>query len=56
MLQMMSSYALALGYEEDRLLNGIWIGLLSVEALMVIGVTIHSVVRRFSAKPKLKAC
>ncbi|KAK3381697.1 hypothetical protein B0H63DRAFT_524389 [Podospora didyma] len=30
--------------DEDQLLNGIWISLLSVEALMVVGVAIHGLV------------
>ena len=32
---------------DDRVLNGIWIGLLSVEALMVLGVTISRVLQSF---------
>lgn len=31
-------------HDEDQLLNGIWIGLLSVEALMVVGVALHGLV------------
>jgi hypothetical protein len=30
--------------DEDQLLNGIWIGLLSVEALMVLGVMVRGLV------------
>ncbi|KAK4151527.1 hypothetical protein C8A00DRAFT_17072 [Chaetomidium leptoderma] len=30
--------------DEDQLLNGIWIGLLSVEALMVLGVALRGLV------------
>jgi hypothetical protein len=30
--------------EEHQLLNGIWIGLMSVEALMVLGVALRSLV------------
>ena len=30
--------------DEDQLLNGIWISLLSVEALMVVGVAIHGLI------------
>lgn len=35
--------------DEDQLLNGIWIGLLSVEALMVLGVALRSLVGAVSA-------
>jgi hypothetical protein len=41
------------GYEE-RLLNGLWIGLLGLETLMVLGVAVRSVVRRLKAPPKQK--
>lgn len=33
-----------LASDEDTLLNGIWIGLLSVEALMVLGVALRGLV------------
>lgn len=39
---------------EDQILNGIWIGLLSVEALMVLGVAAQSVLKRFGPRPKQK--
>lgn len=44
--------------DEDQLLNGIWIGLLSVEALMVLGVALRGLVgavassRRFWGRPE----
>ena len=38
--------AQALLEDEDQLLNGIWIGLLSVEALMVVGVVLHGLFGR----------
>ncbi|WYZ35795.1 hypothetical protein EsH8_X_000442 [Colletotrichum jinshuiense] len=41
------------GYEE-RILNVIWVGLLSVEALMVAGVAVLSISRKFKGAPKQK--
>ncbi|KAF9873346.1 hypothetical protein CkaCkLH20_09159 [Colletotrichum karsti] len=48
----MSMY-LDTGYEE-RILNAIWIGLLSVEALMVAGVAVLSISRKLKSPPKQK--
>ncbi|KAL0933989.1 uncharacterized protein CTRU02_210788 [Colletotrichum truncatum] len=48
----MSMY-LGTGYEE-QILNAIWIGLLSVEALMVAGVAVLSISRKLKAPPKQK--
>jgi hypothetical protein len=39
---------------EENLLNGIWIGLLSLEILMIFGVAVRGLIRRFGAKPKQK--
>ena len=39
-------------HDEDQLLNGIWIGLLAVEALMVFGVAVRGLVGMMA--PKLK--
>ncbi|KAF6804086.1 hypothetical protein CMUS01_14932 [Colletotrichum musicola] len=41
------------GYEE-KILNTIWIGLLSVEALMVAGVAVLSISRKLKSPPKQK--
>lgn len=46
---------------EDQLLNGIWIGLLSVEALMVLAVALRGLLgalwaSRTRARPKAAAC
>ncbi|KAK0709856.1 hypothetical protein B0T26DRAFT_652498 [Lasiosphaeria miniovina] len=38
----MLNISAVLSGDEDELLNGIWISLLSVEALMVIGVALRS--------------
>jgi hypothetical protein len=40
--------------DEDRLLNGIWIGLLSVEALMVLGVVVKGVVDRRARRRRMR--
>lgn len=42
------------GCEED-ILNGLWIGLLGLEALMVTGVALRGLVRAIAPKPKQKA-
>jgi hypothetical protein len=36
--------------DEDQVLNGIWIGLLSVEALMVLGVAVRGLVGAVSSR------
>ncbi|KAK1759787.1 hypothetical protein QBC47DRAFT_398590 [Echria macrotheca] len=41
-----------LAADEDELLNGIWIGLLSVEALMVVGVAMRGLIG--AIVPRLK--
>ncbi|OHE92112.1 hypothetical protein CORC01_12567 [Colletotrichum orchidophilum] len=41
------------GYEE-QILNIIWVGLLSVEALMVAGVAGVAITRKFKGAPKQK--
>jgi hypothetical protein len=51
LVRSMEGYAFG---NEERLLNGIWIGLLSIEALMVVGVAVRGLVKRFGAKPKQK--
>lgn len=43
----------AFGFEE-KLLNGIWIGLLGLEALMVFGVLVKSVASRMQTGQKVK--
>lgn len=42
-----------LGYD-DRFLNALWLGLLGLEALMVVGVAVQGVSRRMQAAPKVK--
>jgi len=42
----------ALAGDEDQLLNGIWISLLSVEALMVFGVAVRGLIG--AIVPRLK--
>jgi hypothetical protein len=39
--------------DEDQLLNGIWIGLLSVEALMVLGVALRGLVGAVASSRRL---
>jgi hypothetical protein len=39
---------------EETILNIIWIGLLSVQALMIIGLAIMGVIRRMKAKRMFK--
>jgi hypothetical protein len=39
--------------DEDQLLNGIWIGLLSVEALMVLGVAVRGLVGAVASSRRL---
>jgi fatty-acid desaturase len=46
-------HALAIGNEE-RILNAVWIGLLSVEIIMVLGVAVQSIAKRLSYRPKAK--
>jgi hypothetical protein len=46
---MLSFNALLAQHGEDRVLNGIWIGLLSVEALMVLGVALRGLVGAVSS-------
>ena len=41
------------GYD-DRFLNGLWLGLLGLETLMVLGVAVQGVVRRLQGTSKLK--
>ncbi|KAI9151625.1 hypothetical protein HJFPF1_08832 [Paramyrothecium foliicola] len=41
------------GYEE-RILNTVWVGLLSLETLMVLGVAVQGIIKRFGPKPKQK--
>lgn len=53
MLHEKMSMYLGTGYE-DQILNAIWIGLLSVEALMVAGVTVLSISRKLKSPPKQK--
>ncbi|OLN97951.1 hypothetical protein CCHL11_02564 [Colletotrichum chlorophyti] len=48
----MTTY-LGTGYEA-QILNVIWVGLLSVEALMVAGVAVLSISRKLKAPPKQK--
>ncbi|KAK0708102.1 hypothetical protein B0H67DRAFT_494459 [Lasiosphaeris hirsuta] len=48
----MLNVSAALAGDEDELLNGIWISLLSVEALMVIGVALRGLV--IAVVPRLK--
>lgn len=48
----MVNISAALAGDEDELLNGIWISLLSVEALMVISVALRSLV--VAIAPRLK--
>ena len=45
-LDKMTASGYAFGHEE-QLLNGIWMGLLGLETLMVLGVAVQSLVRRF---------
>ncbi|KAK4126825.1 hypothetical protein N657DRAFT_630777 [Parathielavia appendiculata] len=42
---LLSRLPILLQQDEDQLLNGIWIGLLSVEALMVLGVMVRGLFR-----------
>lgn len=51
MLNMVNISA-AIAGDEDELLNGIWISLVSVEALMVIGVAIRGLIS--TIVPRLK--
>jgi hypothetical protein len=51
LLQKMAGYVN--GYEE-RILNTVWIGLLSLETLMVLGVVVQGIVKRFGPKIKQK--
>jgi hypothetical protein len=51
LIRKMEGYAF--GYEE-RLLNSIWIGLLGIEALMVVGVAVRGLMSRFITQPKQK--
>ena len=44
-----------LGGHEETLLNGIWIGLLGVECLMVAGVALRGLVRAVRPRSKVKA-
>ena len=39
-------------HDEDQLLNGIWIGLLAVEALMVFGVAVRGLVGMMAPRMK----
>src|SRR5690606_18763362 len=41
------------GYEE-QLLDGIWMGLLGLETLIVLGIAMRTVSRKLKAPPKLK--
>lgn len=41
------------GYD-DRFLNALWLGLLGLEALMVVGVAVQGVARRLQGPPKVK--
>jgi hypothetical protein len=40
--------------QEQRILNTVWIGLLSLETLMVVGVAVQGLVKRFGPQPKQK--
>jgi hypothetical protein len=46
-------FAKAAQQDEDQLLNGIWIGLLSVEALMVLGVAVRGLVGAVASSRRL---
>ena len=39
---------------EDRILNGIWIGLVSVEIIMVLGVAFLGLIKKFRPPMKCK--
>lgn len=49
LLKSMDGYAN--GFEE-RVLNTVWIGLLGIEVLMVLGVAVQGVIKRFGPQPK----
>lgn len=51
LLENMQGYAF--GYEE-KILNSLWIGLLGIETLMVLGVAVQSLLKRFQSAPKVK--
>ncbi|PKS10919.1 hypothetical protein jhhlp_002677 [Lomentospora prolificans] len=51
LLKNMEGYAF--GYEE-KILNSLWIGLLGLETLMVLGVAVQSIMKRFQSAPKVK--
>lgn len=36
---------------EEKVLNLIWVGLLSVEVLMIVGVAVKAIARRLRRKP-----
>jgi hypothetical protein len=44
-----------LGGYEETLLNGLWIGLLGLECLMVAGVAVRGVLRAVRPREKVKA-
>jgi hypothetical protein len=44
-----------LGGYEETLLDGLWMGLLGLEFLMVAGVVLRSVVKAVQPRPKVKA-
>lgn len=42
-----------LGGVEEQLLNGLWMGLLGLECLMVAGLALRSLTRAVTARPKV---
>ncbi|POR33868.1 Uncharacterized protein TPAR_05942 [Tolypocladium paradoxum] len=39
------------GLSEEKILNIVWVGILSLEVLMILGVAVKGIVRRWSPKP-----
>lgn len=36
---------------EEKILNIVWVGILGLEVLMILGVAVRGIVRRWSPKP-----
>lgn len=53
-LNKMSGFVLFFGHEQ-QILNGLWLGLVGIEILMVLGATGIFVARSFQSAPKQKA-
>lgn len=51
LLEIMAEFAN--GYEE-KILNTVWIGLLGLETLMVLGVAVQGIIKRYGPQPKQK--